>query len=161
MIKFTIGKQDYGLVLAAESSKGLCAVILGDDKEELIHQLTDFFPREECIEVSSPDLLKAVVNTKTPYKKAMDIRGTPFQQKVWKALCAIPVGETATYSDIAKKIGAPKAVRAVAGACAANKIALVIPCHRVIRNDGTLSGYRWGVEKKADLLDIELQIIEG
>lgn len=87
----------------------------------------------------------------------LDIRGTAFQQRVWQALQAIPVGETVSYADIARRLGAPKAVRAVAGACAANVLAVAIPCHRVVRNDGALSGYRWGVDRKKALLEKEAQ----
>jgi AraC family transcriptional regulator of adaptative response/methylated-DNA-[protein]-cysteine methyltransferase len=160
-IRFAIGQCSLGAILVASSKKGVVSVLIGEDPEQLAHALQDRFPKAHFIgadAVYEQLIAKVVGLVDAPTMNVdlpLDIRGTAFQQKVWRALRRIPVGRTATYSDIARRIGAPKAVRAVAGACAANHIAVAIPCHRVIRNDGTLSGYRWGVERKRALLDRE------
>jgi AraC family transcriptional regulator of adaptative response/methylated-DNA-[protein]-cysteine methyltransferase len=145
----------------AQSKKGVCSILIGDDPIALIRDLQDQLPKANLIgdEPRFEDGVAKVVGLiEQPgigLDLPLDIRGTAFQQRVWKALQQIPPGSTATYTDIAKKIGMPKAVRAVAQACASNVLAVAIPCHRVIRTDGSLSGYRWGVERKSALLERE------
>ncbi|MDP2229248.1 MAG: bifunctional DNA-binding transcriptional regulator/O6-methylguanine-DNA methyltransferase Ada [Moraxellaceae bacterium] len=158
VIRFAIGECSLGAILVAQSERGICAILLGDDAEALAHDLQDRFPKAEL--VAGDDGFEALVAevvglVETPARGLnlpLDIRGTAFQQRVWLALRDIPPGSTASYADIAARIGSPKAVRAVAGACAANALAVAIPCHRVVRTDGALSGYRWGVERKRALL---------
>ncbi len=160
-IRFAVGETSLGAVLVAASDKGVCAIMLGDDPDALARDLQDRFPRAVLIggDASFERTVAAVVGlVETPghgHDLPLDIRGTAFQQQVWQALRAIPSGTTATYGEIAKAVGRPKAVRAVAQACAANPLAVAIPCHRVVRTDGDLSGYRWGVERKRVLLDRE------
>jgi AraC family transcriptional regulator, regulatory protein of adaptative response / methylated-DNA-[protein]-cysteine methyltransferase len=160
-IFFAIGECSLGSILVAQSRKGVCSILLGDDPEFLARDLQDRFPKANLIgnEPGYEDLVAKVVGLiEEPgigFDLPLDIRGTAFQRRVWKALQQIPPGSTVAYSDIANKIGAPKAVRAVAQACSANKLAVAIPCHRVVRNDGSLSGYRWGVERKRALLERE------
>lgn len=160
-IRFAVGECSLGSILVAKSEKGVCAILLGDDPDLLVHDLQDRFPRARLIggDVEFEGLVGRVVGLiEAPglgLDLPLDIRGTVFQQRVWAALRAIPAGTTATYADIARKIGAPKSVRAVAGACAANALAVAIPCHRVVKGDGALSGYRWGVERKRVLIDRE------
>lgn len=157
-IRFAIGQCSLGAILVAATDAGVCAVLLGDDPEELLRDLERRFPQAGLIgaDASFERLVARVVGlVEAPAASGslpLDIRGTAFQQRVWKALSAIPAGETTTYAELARAIGAPKAVRAVAGACAANALAVVIPCHRVVRTGGGLSGYRWGVERKRALL---------
>jgi AraC family transcriptional regulator, regulatory protein of adaptative response / methylated-DNA-[protein]-cysteine methyltransferase len=157
-IRFAIRECWLGLVLIAASATGVCAILFGDDPEELRRDLQDQFPRARLIggDKSFEELTaKVVAFVEAPGQGLdlpLDIRGTAFQHRVWDALRRIPVGSTASYAEIAKKIGAPKAVRAVARACATNRIAVAIPCHRVVRSDGALSGYRGGVERKRALL---------
>lgn len=160
-IFFAIGECSLGSILVAQSSKGVCSILLGDDPAVLLRDLQDRFPKANLIgnETGYETLVAKVVGLiETPgigFDLPLDIRGTAFQQRVWKALRQIPPGSTASYFDIANKIGLPKAVRAVAQACAANTLAVAIPCHRVVRSDGSLSGYRWGVERKRALLERE------
>lgn len=160
-IRFAIGQCSLGAILVAATDKGVCAILLGDDPEALVRDLQDRFDRAELVggEAAFEALVaRAVGLVEDPRQGAdlpLDVRGTAFQQKVWQALRDLKPGETASYSDIAGRIGAPKAVRAVAQACAANNLAVAIPCHRVVRNDGALSGYAWGVERKRALLDRE------
>jgi AraC family transcriptional regulator of adaptative response/methylated-DNA-[protein]-cysteine methyltransferase len=162
-IRFAVGQCSLGAILVASSTKGVVAILLGDDPDSLIHDLETRFPNATLTgdDAAYQSLIAQVVGLiETPHQPtdlALDIRGTAFQQRVWHALRAIPPGQTATYADIARAIGAPTATRAVAGACAANKIALAIPCHRVIRTDGSLSGYRWGTARKRRLLEQETQ----
>jgi AraC family transcriptional regulator, regulatory protein of adaptative response / methylated-DNA-[protein]-cysteine methyltransferase len=157
-IRFAVGECSLGSILVAQTTKGVCAILLGDDPDELARDLQDRFPRANLIgaDAEFEELVAKIVGfVEAPavgLDLPLDVRGTAFQQRVWQALRKIPVGSTASYSDIAQRIGAPKSVRAVAQACAANAIALAIPCHRVVRNDGALSGYRWGVERKRALL---------
>jgi len=160
-IAFSIGECALGKVLVARSPVGVCAILIGSDAEELKSDLAARFPDSKLIS-NEPrlrdDLLKVVRFIETPGEGldlALDMRGTPFQRRVWHALRAIPVGTTMTYSELARRIGAPKSARAVASACASNAIALAIPCHRVVRSNGALSGYRWGVERKRLLLNNE------
>ncbi|MEO6985463.1 MAG: bifunctional DNA-binding transcriptional regulator/O6-methylguanine-DNA methyltransferase Ada [Paralcaligenes sp.] len=160
-IRFAIGQCSLGAILVAASAKGICSLSMGENPQWLIHDLQDRFPHAELIGGDTD--FEALVAQVVGFVEApgigldlpLDIRGTAFQQRVWHALQEIPAGTTATYADIARRIGAPKAVRAVASACAANTLAVAIPCHRVIRTDGTLSGYRWGIERKRALLDRE------
>lgn len=160
-IRFAIGQCSLGAILVASSENGVCAILIGDDPEALARDLQDRFPRADLIggdaafERTVASVVGMVEQPRIGLDLPLDIRGTAFQQRVWQALTRIPAGKTATYTDIARLIGEPKAVRAVAGACAANKIAVAIPCHRVVRNDGSLSGYRWGVERKRALLERE------
>ena len=162
-MRFAVGECSLGSILVAASHKGITAIMLGDDPEILIHDLEDRFPKANLIggDRDFEDVMAKVVglveDPQAGIDLPLDVRGTAFQHRVWKALLDIPLGTTATYSEIAVRIGAPKAVRAVAGACAANKIAIAIPCHRVVRNDGSLSGYRWGVERKRALIAREAQ----
>lgn len=160
-LRFAIGESSIGSVLVAATDKGIAAIQFGDDPEVLVRGLQDQFPNaqliggDETFEQLVARVVAGVENPAAGFDLPLDVRGTAFQQRVWQALRAIPAGETVSYSEIAERMGQPKAVRAVAGACAANKIAVAIPCHRVVRNDGSLSGYRWGVERKRALLDRE------
>lgn len=157
-IRFALGECSMGSVLVAFSEKGVCAISLGDNPEALIHDLHGRFPQaepvgdDETFEQWSAQIIGFVEAPALGLDLPLAIRGTVFQQRVWLALRQIPVGQTVSYTDIARRINAPKAVRAVASACAANSLAVAIPCHRVVRSDGALSGYRWGVERKAELL---------
>jgi len=163
-IRFAIGECSLGSILVAASERGVCAILMGDDPGELARNLQDRFPRADLIggDAEFERLVAKVVGfveaPKLGLDLPLDVRGTAFQQRVWQALREIPAGETVSYSEIANRIGSPKAVRAVAQACAANTLAVAIPCHRVIRNDGGLSGYRWGVERKRALLDRETKL---
>lgn len=160
-IRFAIGECSLGSILVAQSDRGICAILLGEDAEKLGRDLQDSFPRAELIggDANFEQLVAQIVGfIEAPgigLDLPLDVRGTSFQQRVWQALCEIPVGQTVSYTDIARRIGSPRAVRAVAQACAANRLAIAIPCHRVVRNDGTLAGYRWGVERKRSLLEKE------
>jgi AraC family transcriptional regulator of adaptative response/methylated-DNA-[protein]-cysteine methyltransferase len=160
-IRFAVGQCSLGAILVARSDKGICAITLGDDPEALVRDLQDHFPEANLIGADNnfEQLIARVVGfieaPRIGLELPLDLRGTAFQQRVWQALRGIPPGETATYADLAARIGEPKATRAVARACGANKIAVAIPCHRVIRTDGSLSGYRWGVERKRALLQRE------
>jgi AraC family transcriptional regulator of adaptative response/methylated-DNA-[protein]-cysteine methyltransferase len=157
-LRFAIGKSSLGAVLVAASSKGIAAILLGDDPEELVHDLEVRFPKSELIggdREFEEVVAKAIALIEAPgtsFDLPLDVRGTAFQHRVWQALREIPAGTTVSYAELAERIGLPKAVRAVAAACAANRLAVAIPCHRVVRNDGGLSGYRWGVERKRKLL---------
>lgn len=160
-IRFAIGQCSLGAILVAASTRGICAILMGDDPEALVRELQDSFSGATLIggEAGFEQLVAKVVGfVEAPglgVNLPLDVRGTAFQQRVWQALREIPAGETASYTDIARRIGTPNAVRAVAGACAANKLAVAIPCHRVVRTDGSVSGYRWGVERKRALLERE------
>jgi AraC family transcriptional regulator, regulatory protein of adaptative response / methylated-DNA-[protein]-cysteine methyltransferase len=158
VIRFAIGECSLGAILVAATNKGVCAIEFGDDPEALVRALQDRFPKAQLLggDGAFERLVAKVVGfVEAPAQGLdlpLDIRGTAFQQRVWKAIRAIPAGATASYRDLAKRLGAPKAVRAVAQACAANGIAVAIPCHRVVRTDGSTSGYRWGVARKRALL---------
>jgi AraC family transcriptional regulator, regulatory protein of adaptative response / methylated-DNA-[protein]-cysteine methyltransferase len=162
-MRFAIGECSLGSILLATSEKGICAILLGDDPKALVQDLQDQFPRARLVggDPAFEQLIARVVGfieaPGTDLDLSLDVRGTAFQHRVWDALRKIPVGSTASYAEIAERIGSPKAVRAVARACAANHLAVAIPCHRVVRNDGALSGYRWGVERKRALLEREAQ----
>lgn len=161
-IRFAVGECSLGAILVARSQRGLCAISLGDEPEALARELQDRFPRAEMVgdDEDFARLVARVVGfVETPGEGGLDlpldIRGTAFQKRVWTALSQIPLGQTASYAEIAHRLGQPQSARAVAGACAANTLAVAIPCHRVVRQDGSLSGYRWGVERKAALLERE------
>lgn len=160
-IRFAVGECSLGSVLVASSEKGVCAILIGDDPEALTRDLQDRFPRARLIgsDAAFEKLVARVVGLiEAPgigLDLPLDIRGTAFQQRVWAALREIPAGSTASYAEIATRIGDPKAIRAVAQACSSNNIAVAIPCHRVVRTDGALSGYRWGIDRKRVLLDRE------
>lgn len=162
-IRFAIAACSLGALLVAQSDKGICAITLGDDPDALVRDLQDRFPRADLIgadaafEARVAQVVGFVEAPQIGLDLPLDIRGTAFQQRVWQALRQIPAGQTVSYADIARQIGAPKSMRAVAQACGANKIAVAIPCHRVVRHDGALSGYRWGVERKRALLAKEAQ----
>ncbi|MFL6354523.1 MAG: bifunctional DNA-binding transcriptional regulator/O6-methylguanine-DNA methyltransferase Ada [Bryobacteraceae bacterium] len=160
-IRFAVGKCSLGAILVGATDKGVCSILLGDDPDALLHDLENRFPKAQLIGGDKDFeqwVAKVIGLVETPgqgFDLPLDVRGTAFQQRVWQALRDIPVGSSATYAEIAERIGAPKAVRAVAQACASNSLAVVIPCHRVVRSDGALSGYRWGVERKRALLQRE------
>lgn len=158
-IWFAVGQCTLGSVLVAQTKRGVCAILLGDDPTFLLKDLQDRFPSASLIgaDPAFEREVATVINLidhpgHVSLSLPLDIRGTAFQQRVWRALQNIPPGQTASYTDIARAIGSPQAVRAVAGACAANALAVAIPCHRVVRQDGALSGYRWGIERKRALL---------
>ena len=163
-IRFAVGECSLGSILVARSEKGVCAILIGDDPEALARDLQDRFPRARLIggDAGFERLVAQVVGfveaPRIGLDLPLDVRGSAFQQRVWQALRDIPVGQTASYGEIARRIGAPAAVRAVAQACGANALAVAIPCHRVVRHDGALSGYRWGVERKRALLEREAQL---
>lgn len=160
-IRFAVGRCLLGEILVAASVRGVCAILLGDDPDVLVRDLQDRFPHAELLggDAQFERMVARVVGfveaPRTGLDLPLDVQGTAFQQRVWQALRRIPPGKTVTYAEIARRIGAPTAVRAVAGACAANALAVAIPCHRVVRSDGGLSGYRWGVARKRALLDRE------
>ncbi|WP_439855607.1 bifunctional DNA-binding transcriptional regulator/O6-methylguanine-DNA methyltransferase Ada [Pseudomonas yamanorum] len=160
-IRFAVGQCSLGAILVAQSNRGVCAILLGDDPDKLVRDLQDQFPRANLLGADHDfeQLIAQVVGfIEAPalgLDLPLDLRGTAFQERVWQALREIPVGCTASYAEIAQRIGAPTAYRAVAQACGANSLAVAIPCHRVVRADGNLSGYRWGVERKRQLLERE------
>lgn len=163
VLTVAFGRSSLGDILIAASTKGIAAILIGDERDKLASDLKTIFPQAEFIaadrdfENKVTAIVDLVEQPKQTLNLPLDIRGTAFQQRVWKALRAIPLGVTATYTDIAQKIGDPKAVRAVARACATNPLALAVPCHRVVRADGNLAGYRWGVERKRTLIERERQ----
>ncbi|WP_371919804.1 bifunctional DNA-binding transcriptional regulator/O6-methylguanine-DNA methyltransferase Ada [Pseudomonas sp. MYb185] len=158
VIHFAVGQCSLGAILVAQSRRGICAILLGDDPDALLRNLQDQFPKAELIggDEGFEQLIAQVVGfIEAPsigLNLPLDVRGTAFQERVWQALREIPPGETVSYAQIAERIDAPRAVRAVAQACGANRLAVAIPCHRVVRRDGDISGYRWGVERKRELL---------
>ncbi len=162
-IRFAAGSCSLGTVLVATSANGVCAILLGDDAATLVRDVQDRFPQAELCgdDPAFATLVARVVGLIDAPGHALglplDIRGTAFQQHVWQALRAIPSGSTTTYAALAARLGSPRAVRAVAGACAANPLAVAVPCHRVVRSDGGLAGYRWGLERKRVLLDREAE----
>ncbi len=160
-IRFALGECSLGAILVACSDRGVCAILLGDDAEALLIDLQRRFPRARLhpgdarFELQVAAVVGFVEQPALGLELPLDIRGTAFQQRVWQALRGIPAGSTVSYAQLAQRIGAPRAARAVAAACAANPLAVAIPCHRVVRRDGGLSGYRWGVERKRRLLELE------
>jgi len=161
VIRFAVGECSLGSVAVAATERGVCAVLLGDDPEELVHDLERRFSKARLVggDEEFESLVSKVVGLVEAPSLAvdlpLDVRGTAFQQRVWRALRAVPPGTTTTYSKLARAIGSPRAVRAVARACADNPLAVAIPCHRVVRKDGALAGYRWGIERKRELLSRE------
>jgi AraC family transcriptional regulator of adaptative response/methylated-DNA-[protein]-cysteine methyltransferase len=156
-IRYTIADSPLGRMLVAESQKGVCAVSFEDGVTDLVAWLRQQFPRAELVRAEIPGAVAALIRAINGDTSGLplDIRATAFQQKVWRQLQAIPRGQTCTYEELAAAIGQPAAVRAAAHACAANRIAVAVPCHRVVRKDGGLGGYRWGLERKRRLLDLE------
>lgn len=160
-IRFAVGRSSLGEILVAASERGICAILMGDDAAALVRDLQDRFARATLIggDAGFEQLVGKVVGfveaPRLGLDLPLDVRGTAFQQRVWQALREIPAGLTVSYTEVARRIGAPKAVRAVASAIAANALAVAIPCHRVVRTDGSLSGYRWGVERKRALIERE------
>lgn len=160
-IEHALTRCSLGALLVAATARGVCAILIGDDAGELVRDLERRFSRATLRPGQGPFLqlvdqaVQLVERPQLGTTLPLDIQGTAFQHRVWQALLAIPAGTTATYTDIAKAMGTPNAVRAVAGACAANSLAVAVPCHRVVRQDGGLAGYRWGVERKRALLDRE------
>src|SRR5438477_11002241 len=158
IIRFAVGECSLGSILVAASEKGVCAISLGNSPDKLVKDLQDSFCKAQLI--GGDKHFERVVAKVVGFVEAprvgldlpLDVRGTAFQRRVWQALRTIPAGSTASYSEVAGRIGSPQAIRAVAGACASNKIAVAIPCHRVLRTGGDLSGYRWGVQRKRALL---------
>ena len=157
-MRVAIRDSSLGLVLVAQSANGICAVLLGDDREALRLDLQKRFPSttpresDTTLDLLATQVVQLIESPARGLDAPLDMRGSGFQRDVWRALRDIPSGSTATYTDIANRIGHPTSVRAVAQACAANPLAVVVPCHRVLRRDGQLSGYRWGVERKRELL---------
>lgn len=160
-VRFALAQCALGAILVAASEKGICAISLGDDPAALLRELEDRFPKAELIAGDATfesTVAKVIAFVEKPgigLDLPLDVQGTAFQERVWRALRKIPAGRSVTYAELAAKIGAPAAVRAVASACAANTIAIAIPCHRVVRKGGALSGYRWGIARKRSLLDRE------
>ncbi|HBI68949.1 MAG TPA: bifunctional transcriptional activator/DNA repair enzyme protein Ada, partial [Massilia sp.] len=160
-IRFAVAACSLGAILVASTGRGICAILMGDDPEALVHDLQDRFPKARLVgadagfERTVALVVGFVEAPRLGLDLPLDVRGTAFQQRVWEALRAIPAGVTVSYTELAQRIGSPNAVRAVAGACAANPVAVAIPCHRVVRNDGGLSGYRWGIARKRALIDRE------
>jgi AraC family transcriptional regulator of adaptative response/methylated-DNA-[protein]-cysteine methyltransferase len=161
VLTFAVAQCSLGAILVASSAKGVAAILMGDDADALVRDLQDRFPNADFVggDARYEALVATVIGfIETPRRGLdlpLDVRGTAFQQRVWQALREVPAGETATYAEIAKRIGSPASTRAVASACAANALAVAIPCHRVVRRDGSVSGYRWGVERKRTLLERE------
>ncbi|MGX0619568.1 AraC family transcriptional regulator, regulatory protein of adaptative response / methylated-DNA-[protein]-cysteine methyltransferase [Cupriavidus metallidurans] len=164
VIRFAVGQCSLGAILVAQSQRGICAILLGDDPDQLVRDLQDQFRKAEIVGCDGKfeQLIAQVVGfIEAPamgLHLPLDVQGTAFQERVWRALREIPPGTTVSYAEIAERIGSPKAVRAVAQACATNHIAVAIPCHRVVRRDGDLAGYRWGVDRKRELLRRETQV---
>ena len=157
-IRFAVGQCTPGAILVAASDRGVCAILLGDESDALVRELQDRFPAAMLIG-DDPDFAASVAQVvgfvETPrlgLDLPLDVRGTAFQRRVWEALRQVPAGRTVSYAETARRIGTPGAARAVAAVCAANPLAVAIPCHRVVSSDGSLSGYRWGVERKRVLL---------
>jgi AraC family transcriptional regulator of adaptative response/methylated-DNA-[protein]-cysteine methyltransferase len=160
-IRYAVGRSSLGRVLVASTDKGVCAILMGDAQEPLVRELTRRFPHAQLVAAGRAfervvgQVIALVETPASGTDLPLDLRGTAFQRRVWQALRAIPAGATASYTEIARRIGRPTAVRGVAQACAANPVAVVVPCHRVVRSDGSISGYRWGVERKRALLERE------
>jgi len=160
-ITYTIKDSILGSILVAQSEKGICAVHMDDCASTLLKTFQIRFPEASFTDLDrkrnkrANNIIKFIEQPHGGLNVLLDMRGTEFQKKVWSAIREIPSGETASYIDLAKRLKQPKAVRAVARACAMNPLAVVVPCHRIIKNDGTLSGYRWGVERKQQLLELE------
>ncbi|AWM92473.1 cysteine methyltransferase [Pseudomonas sp. 31-12] len=161
-IRYISGTSSLGLLLLAFSAEGLCALLLGDDLITLEQDLARRFPglptpqRDESLMPALEQTLRHLEDPRIALDLPLDLTGSVFQRRVWEILRQIPLGETASYRDIAQRLGKPGAFRAVANACGANPVAVIVPCHRVLRQDGSLGGYRWGLERKRQLLDREV-----
>ncbi|MGI9567062.1 MAG: methylated-DNA--[protein]-cysteine S-methyltransferase [Nitrosopumilus sp.] len=160
-VYFAIEPCTFGKILVAKNNVGICSILLGHHIKDLQKELKSNFPLCNLIKSETKTdvrkIIRFIENPKAEFDMPLDIQGTKFQQKVWSLLRNIPSGSTVSYTDIAKKIGSPKLARAVANACASNKLAVIIPCHRVVKKDGTLSDYRWSIDRKQKLLKIEQQ----
>jgi len=162
-IKFAIGQCSLGAILVAQSERGICAISLGDDPETLVRNFEKQFPKAQLLggdqefEAIVAKVVGFVDSPSVGCDLPLDLRGTAFQQRVWKALTKIPIGSCISYTELARQVGAPGSVRAVAHACGSNQLAVAIPCHRVVRQNGELAGYRWGIERKRQLLKRETQ----
>ncbi|WP_439569577.1 bifunctional DNA-binding transcriptional regulator/O6-methylguanine-DNA methyltransferase Ada [Sphingopyxis sp.] len=160
-IRFAVGQCSLGAVLVAATEKGVCAILMGNDADALVRDLQDRFPRAELVgddasfETTVATVIGMIERPGATTDLPLDVRGTAFQERVWRVLRQVPAGETISYAELARRVGDPSAARAVAQACGANAIAVAIPCHRVVRTDGSISGYRWGVERKHALLHRE------
>jgi AraC family transcriptional regulator of adaptative response/methylated-DNA-[protein]-cysteine methyltransferase len=160
-IGFAIGSSALGSLLVARSERGICAILIGDEDEALVRDLQRRFARfslgrdDRALAPLLDQVRSVLAAPERAHELPLDPRGTAFQLRVWQALREVPAGQTVSYAELARRIGAPAAVRAVGSACAANALAVAIPCHRALRSDGRLSGYRWGVERKRALLDRE------
>lgn len=158
VIRFAVAQCSLGAILVAQGKRGICAIMMDDDPEVLVRDLQDQFPKaqllggEEGFEQVVAQVVGMIEMPERGLQLPLDVRGTAFQERVWQALREIPPGSTMSYAEVAERIGAPRAVRAVANACASNRLAVAVPCHRVVRQDGHLSGYRWGVARKRELL---------
>jgi AraC family transcriptional regulator of adaptative response/methylated-DNA-[protein]-cysteine methyltransferase len=162
-IRYAIAACSLGRILVAWTKRGVCEVGFGDVESELVKRLEQHFPRANLEASNDVEWVRRVIDAVEMATQAdipLDIRGTAFQERVWRELRRIPAGETRTYSAIAEALGEPSTVRAVAGACAKNKLAVLVPCHRVMRSDGALAGYRWGIERKGELLRREAEDAE-
>jgi AraC family transcriptional regulator of adaptative response/methylated-DNA-[protein]-cysteine methyltransferase len=157
-IRYAVSRCSLGHLLVAQTTRGVCAILIGDDAGTLVRDLEARFPRahlvmgRRALEASLEAVVAHLDAPDTAFDLPLDVRGTAFQQRVWRALRDITPGTTSTYSAIARALGHPTAARAVAAACAANPLAVAVPCHRVVRGDGSLAGYRWGVDRKQELL---------
>ena len=160
-IRFALGECSLGAILVAFTERGLCAISLGDDEDALARELAQLFPKatlERADATYQRQLRRVITLVEKPalgIDLPLDVRGTAFQERVWRTLSKVPAGQTLTYTELAKLVGTPRAVRAVASACAANRLAIAIPCHRIIATSGKLTGYRWGIERKRELLERE------
>lgn len=167
IIRYTIKPFSWGNILVATSDVGICAILIDDAPSFLTSDLHARFPKSDIkkddasLDIISNKVIDYILHPAEPLNEKLDLRGTDFQKKVWQQLLKIPAGKTATYIEIASTLGSPKLVRAVGGACAANALAVVIPCHRVVKSNGDLSGYRWGIERKRRLLELEGAISSG
>ncbi|MAA73547.1 MAG: bifunctional DNA-binding transcriptional regulator/O6-methylguanine-DNA methyltransferase Ada [Salinisphaeraceae bacterium] len=165
-IQFAVGETSLGSVLVAATADGVCAILMDDDPQALVDDLQQRFPGanlrggDAAFDEHVARVISVIDQPQASVELPLDIRGTAFQKRVWQALCRIPPGRTVTYAELARQIGQPTAARAVASACAANKLGVVIPCHRVVRANGGLSGYRWGVERKRELLRREAAALD-
>ena len=158
-IRWAIARSYVGEVLVGLSDRGVCAVLIGEDEAALLEELRQRFPhsslRHDAGCRTAADVAGLIERPAQPVPVSVDLRGTAFQQAVWNSLRQIPSGETITYTELAARVGRPRAVRAAAAACAANPVAIVVPCHRVVGRNGELRGYRWGTERKRRLLEAE------
>ena len=160
-VTYGAGECGLGRLLVARNPRGVCAIFLGEDDAKLVQDLSATFPGIELIEdgvglqAALAEVARFVTTPAGGLSMPLAAHGTEFQQAVWSALMKVPAGETLSYTELARRVGKPRAVRAVASACAANRLAVAVPCHRVVRNDGSVSGYRWGAARKRELLSLE------